>query len=180
MWIALILVLILVIWFVLTYNNLVQLRTLCEEAYSTMDVYLKKRYDLIPNLVNTVKGYAAHEEETLTKVIAARNAALKASSANEKQAAEGALNGALGKLFALSEAYPELKANENFKELQNDLEKMEEDIASSRRYYNGCVRNYNIKIQTIPSNLVASFGGFAPKALFEIEETHRENVKVEF
>lgn len=180
MLIALILVLVLVIWFVLTYNNLVQLRTLCEEAYSTMDVYLKKRYDLIPNLVNTVKGYAAFEEETLTKVISARNAALKASNTSEKQAAEGILNGALGKLFALSEAYPELKANDNFKELQNDLEKMEEDIASARRYYNGCVRNYNTKIQTIPSNLVASFGGFVLKPLFEIAEAHRENVKVEF
>lgn len=180
MWIALAVILVLVIWAVITYNNLIQLRTLCEEAFSTMDIYLKKRSDLIPNLVNTVKGYAAHEEETLTKVIAARNAAVNASSEQDKMKAESSLGRALGQLFAISEAYPELKASASFVELQQDLEKMEEDIASSRRYYNGCVRNYNIKVQSIPSNLVASFGGFVTKPLFEIDQAQRENVKVEF
>lgn len=182
MWIAVIVVVVLILlWFIATYNGLVRLRTMVEEAFSTMDVYLKKRYDLIPNLVSTVKGYASHESDTLENVVKARSMAMGAGTPEDRIKAEGELSQALGRLLAITEAYPDLKANQNFLSLQADLKNMEGEIASSRKYYNGCVKNYNIKIQSIPSNIVASIGGFGPKALFEVTNSEeRENVKVEF
>ena len=180
-WILLILVALVLVWYVTTYNSFVSLNVKCEEAYSTMDIYLKKRYDLIPNLVETVKGYAKHESETLESVVAARGAAVNAKTPEAKAAAEGTLNNALSRLMVISESYPELKANANFVDLQKQLQQMENEIANSRKYYNGVVKTYNIKCQSIPSNLVASLAHFTVKPLFEItNEVERANVKVQF
>ena len=162
------------------YNNLVSLRNKVKEAFSTMDAYLTKRYDLIPNLVETVKGYAAHEKETLENVIKARNRAVDASSMAERNEAENMITGALKNLFALSEAYPDLKANQNFMALQGDLTKVEEDILNSRKYYNAVVRTYNTAIQRFPAVLFASMMGFREEASFEAAREERENVKVQF
>lgn len=181
MWILLIIAILIIIWGVVTYNSFISLRNKVEEAYSTMDVYLKKRYDLIPNLVETVKGYAKHESETLTKVIAARNSALKANNPTDKIAAEKELNQSMLNLFALSEQYPDLKANQNFANLQNELKNMEGEIANSRKYYNAIVRNFNTKCETIPSNIIANLAHFEKQPLFEVEAPEeRENVKVSF
>ena len=178
--IVLVIIVLLVLWYVGAYNGLVRLRNQCDEAFSTMDVYMKKRFDLIPNLVATVKGYAKHESETLEKVIAARNAGFTPTP--EAMAAEdNQITGALRSIFALSESYPELKANTNFQELQSQLEKTEEDIANSRKYYNAVVKKYNDKCMVIPSNIVASLGHFEKKQMFEVENPEeRQNVKVEF
>lgn len=163
------------------YNSFVVLRNDVEEGFSTMDVYMKKRYDLIPNLVETVKGYAKHEQETLTKVIEARNMAMGAGSVEEKLKNENALSGTLKSLFALSESYPDLKANQNFIDLQEQLKSVEQDIANARKYYNGVVKVYNNKIQVFPSNLFAGMFGFTKKPMFEVEdEAERKNVKVQF
>lgn len=171
-------VVILVLWCVSIYNSLIKLKNQVEEAFSTMDVYLKKRFDLIPNIVETVKGYAKHEAETLEKVIAARNSAV---SADDKIKAEGEIQGALKNLFAVAEAYPDLKANQNFLSLQNSLKEIENDIANSRKYYNGVVKNYNIKTELFPSSIIAGMFKFERKPLFEVSDaTERENVKVEF
>lgn len=171
----------LVIWFVATYNGFVSLRNKVEEAFSTMDVYLVKRYDLIPNLVETVKGYATHEKETLEKVISARNLAMNAHSMDEKIAQEQNLSGFLGRLIAISESYPDLKANTNFMDLQRQLKDMEGEIANARKYYNGVVKAYNTKTESIPSNLIAMLCGFHQKPLFIVnDESQRENVKVSF
>ncbi len=162
------------------YNSLASLKLKVEEAFSTMDVYLKKRHDLIPNLVETVKGYAKHESETLEKVIAARNSAVSATG-DARIESENALSGALGKLFALSEAYPELKADTQFTSLQSQLTKVEEDIAQARKYYNGTVRTYNQKCITVPSNIIAGLFHFEQKPYFEVtNEAERENVQVKF
>ncbi|HEY4537450.1 MAG TPA: LemA family protein [Erysipelothrix sp.] len=170
-----------VIYGIATYNKLVSMRTSAEEGFSTMDVYLKKRYDLIPNLVETVKGYAKHEKETLENVIAARNAAVSANNPTEQLQAEGQLGQVLGRLFALSENYPDLKANTNFTDLQRQLQNIETEIAQSRKYYNGVVREYNIKCETFPSVIVANMFSFKKKPLYEIENvSERENVKVQF
>ncbi len=180
-WIVVGLLVILGFWGVVTYNSFIQWKLKVEEAFSTMDVYLKKRYDLIPNLVETVKGYAKHESETLEAVIQARNAAVSASTPTEKIEAEKGISGTLGRLFALAESYPDLKANTNFMSLQNSLKEMETEIASSRKYYNGVVKNYNTKCATIPSNIIASLCNFKPFPMFEIsDESQRENVKVSF
>ncbi len=169
---------IIVIWLIASYNGLVQLKNKCEEAFSTMDVYLKKRFDLIPNLVNTVKGYAKHEAETLEKVIAARNSG---ASIAQKIEDENQITGALRQIFALSENYPELKANENFINLQNQLQAIENDIANARKYYNGSVRELNNKVMMFPSNIVAGMFHFEKMPMFEVSnEAERENVKVEF
>ena len=170
-----------VLWCVATYNNFIRLKNLIEEAYSTMDVYLKKRYDLIPNLVETVKGYAKHEKETLTSVIAARNAAMTATDPEQKMKNENALNGTLKSLFALAEAYPELKANTNFQDLMNQLKSLENEIAASRKYYNGCVKQYNTLREVFPSSIIANWKHFEKKPLFEVDSPEeRKNVKVEF
>lgn len=164
-----------------TYNSLVKLRNKTEEAFSTMDVYLKKRYDLIPNLVETVKGYAKHEKETLQSVIEARNGAVNSSSVEEQLQNEQGLTRALGRLFAVAEAYPDLKANQNFLDLQNQLKSIEGEIANARKYYNATVLDYNNKIEMFPSNIVAGMFNFKRKPMFEISnEEERENVKVSF
>lgn len=175
------LIVLLAVWVVGAYNGFVGLKNGIDEAFSTMDVYLKKRYDLIPNIVSTVKGYAKHEKETLEKVIQARNMAIKATSVEDKVANENVLSGALKSLFALSESYPELKADKNFIQLQETIKTMEGEIASSRKYYNGVVKVYNTKIERFPSNLIAKWFKFEKRTLFEIEnKEERNNVKVEF
>lgn len=176
-----VLVLLLVIYVIGSYNGFVSLRNKTEEAFSAMDVSLKKRYDLIPNYVETVKGYAKHESETLEKVIAARNSAMGASSAEERIENENVLNGALKSLFAVAESYPDLKANQNFLQLQDQLQRLEEEIAGSRRYYNGVVNKFNTKTEMFPGNIIANIFGFKRKPLYEVENTEeRQNVKVSF
>ena len=176
-----VIVVILVIWLVSAYNSFVKMRNGVEEAFATMDVYLKKRYDLIPNLVETVKGYAAHEAGTLEKVVQARNMAQSATTLEDKIANENILSGTLKSLFAIAEAYPDLKANASFMDLQRQLQKVEEDIANSRKYYNAVVREFNTKTETFPSNIVASLFRFVRKPMFEVEGAEeRQNVKVQF
>jgi LemA protein len=168
-------------WFVLTYNGLVQLRNAVKNAWSQIDVQLKRRYDLIPNLVETVKGYAGHEKETLERVIQARQAGIAASTVKDQQAAENMITGALRQLFALSEAYPNLKANENFLALQEELASTENKIGFARQYYNDAVQTFNTRQEMFPANLVASMLGFQPAEFFEIEETgQRDAPKVKF
>ena len=169
------------IWGVSAYNGFVRMRNVVEEAFSTMDVYMKKRYDLIPNLVETVKGYAAHEQGTFEKVVQARNVAQNATTVEDKMAAENMLTGTLKSLFAVAEAYPDLKANANFMDLQNQLQMVEVDIANSRKYYNATVKDYNTKTEQFPSNIIANMFHFQRKTMFELEnESERQNVKVEF
>lgn len=163
------------------YNSLVQLRNSCDEAFSTMDVYLKKRFDLIPNLVETVKGYADHESKTLEAVTAARSAISSAGSTADKVAGENMLTGALKSLFAVAEAYPDLKANTNFMDLQKQLQKIEDDIAQARKYYNGVVKGMNNKVEMFPSNLFAGIFGFKKYPFFTVaDESERDNVKASF
>jgi LemA protein len=160
---------------------LVKQRVVVDEAFATMDVYLKKRFDLIPNLVETVKGYAKHEQSALENVIRLRNANYSGMDMEQKMEHNAALSRELPKVMALAESYPELKANQNFMELGTQLQKVEEDIANSRKYYNGAVRKYNTSIQTVPTNIIANLFGFQPRKMFEIENTQeRENVKVSF
>ena len=163
------------------YNKLVKLTTLVDEAWSGIDVQLKKRYDLIPNLVETVKGYASHEKETFENVTKARNQAQNATTVEGQQAAENQLNRALINLYAVAEQYPELKANENFLSLQNELSVIESDIEKSRRYYNGTTRDYNILIDQFPSNIIAGMANFKKAGFFEIDiEAERKNPQVKF
>ncbi|MCU6765040.1 MULTISPECIES: LemA family protein [Blautia] len=179
--IVLAIVVLLVLWLVSSYNGFVRLRNKSEEAFSAMDVSLKKRYDLIPNFVETVKGYAKHEQDTLQAVINARNMAMNANSPEQKIANDNALSGTLKSLFALTESYPDLKANQNFLSLQNQLSRIEEEIAGSRRYYNGVVNKYNTKTEMFPGNILASLFGFKRKPLYEVNsDAERENVKVSF
>jgi LemA protein len=171
----------LVIFGISAYNGLVRLRRETENAFSQIDVQLKRRYDVIPNLVETVKGYMKHEQDTLERVISARNRALGANSVGEKAAAEGQVASALTGLFALSEAYPELRSNENMLSLQEELKSTENKISFARQYYNNTVTSYNTKIETFPSNIIANSSGFKPNDLFEIEDPiERQNVKVSF
>ena len=154
------------------YNGLVKARQMVREAWSGIDVQLKRRADLIPNLVETVKGYASHEKDTLTEVIEMRNRAQAVPSGDVagRAQAEGMLGMALGKLFALAEAYPDLKANQNFAELQGSIEKLEDEIQMARRYYNGAARDLNVKVESFPSNLVANTFSFSQADYFEIED----------
>lgn len=178
---VIVVVVIIAIYLMTTYNAFVTLSNKIKEAYSTIDVYLKKRYDLIPNLVETVKGYASHEQGTLEKVIQARNMAMNASDMEQRVEGENMLSGTLKSLFALAESYPDLKANTNFIDLQNQLQRMEEEIASSRKYYNAIVNQYNTKAEMFPSSFVANMFGFTIKPLFEVtSEEQRENVEVKF
>src|SRR6056297_3168084 len=171
----------LAIWLILTYNSLVKKENRVEEAWSDIDVQLKRRHNLIPNLVETVKGYADHEEEVLSKVTEARNKAMNAENVNERQEAENQLAGTLKSLFAVSENYPDLKASNNFLELQKELRDTEDKIQAARRFYNNNVRDFNTKIESFPVNLMANTLGFSQKDLFEIERPEeRENVDVEF
>ncbi|MCX7883216.1 MAG: LemA family protein [Brevinematales bacterium] len=165
---------------IFVYNRLVSLRNQGDEAWSGIDVQLKRRYDLIPNLVETVKGYAKHEKETLEKVIQARNMAMNATGIEDKIAAENQLTGTLKTLFALSENYPDLKANTNFLDLQKNLTDIEEQIALARRYYNAVTRDYNILCESFPSMIIANMAGFRKRPYFEAAESERQNVKVQF
>ncbi len=172
---------ILIFYFVGIYNKFVRKRSMMEEGWSGIDVQLKKRYDLIPNLVETVKGYAKHEQETLNQVIEARNMALKAEGVKAQTQAENQLGSALANIFALSEAYPDLKANTNFIQLQEELASVEGDVEKARRYYNATVRENNIMVESFPSNLIANAAGFDLGEFFEIENiSERAAPKIKF
>lgn len=174
-------VVIVVLWVIFTYNRLITLRTRAKEAWSDIEVQLKRRYNLIPNLVETVKGYASHERELFEKVTKARTRAMGAKTMDEHSKAENMLSSTLKTLFAVSENYPQLKASENFLELQRELRDTEDKIQASRRFYNGNVRDLNIKIEVFPAKIVASLFNFKKMDLFEIEEAvAREPVKVKF
>jgi len=173
-------IIILVLFFIFQYNSLVKLKNQAEEAWSSIDVQLKRRYDLIPNLVETVKGYAKHEKETLENVIKARNMAINAKNIDEKAEAENFLTNTLKSIFALSENYPDLKANQNFLQLQNTLNEIEDNIQNARRYYNAVVRDLNTKIESFPSNIVANVFNFKKRDYFEISAEEKEPVKVKF
>ncbi len=168
------------LFFVSAYNGFVRLRNKCEEAFATMDAYLKKRRDLVPNLVETVKGYAAHESETLEAVITARNKAVSSKGMAELQENETALAAGLGRIFALAEAYPDLKANASFINLQEQLGKIEDDILQSRKYYNAVVRSFNTKREVFPQSIIAGMMNLEKKEYFEIDDTERANVQVSF
>lgn len=178
--VAIVIVVLLVLWVFGTYNKFVRKREQVKEAFSTMDVYLKKRFDAIPNLVNTVKGYAKHEAETLEKVIGMRSG-YSNMSVEEKANVDKEVSAALRAVNVVVEQYPDLKANTNFQQLMGEITKVEEDIASARKYYNACARKYNIAIQVIPANIIANIFKFEAYPMFEVkDEAERENVKVEF
>lgn len=182
MWLYIIIAVVVVLLLLVftTYNSLVKLNNRVEEAFSTMDVYLKKRWDLIPNIVETVKGYAKHEKTTLEEVINLRNSSYDKMNTNDKVDVNNKLSQGISKIMAIAEAYPDLKANENFKDLSNQLTKVEEDIANARKYYNGTVRQFNDKVQMFPSNIIAAILGYKVKNMFEASENERENIKVKF
>jgi LemA protein len=171
---------ILILFLIATYNAFIGLKNSIKEAFATMDVYLKKRWDLVPNLVETVKGYAGHEKSTLEEIVSLRNSAYDKMQMDEKLNANKELALGLSKLFALAESYPDLKASQNFLDLSSQLSQIENDIANSRKYYNAVVREYNTKAETIPSNIVALLFGFKTQDMFEVEESQRENVQVKF
>lgn len=180
MWIYIIITVVVVLSLLVytTYNSFVKLNNKVEEAFSTMDVYLKKRWDLIPSIVETVKGYAEHEKSTLEEVINLRNNSYDKMNTNDKIGVNSKLAQGINRLMMVAESYPELKANENFKDLSAQLVKCEDDIANARKYYNGTVRMFNNKVQMFPSNIVASMFGYKAKNMFEASEDERENVKV--
>lgn len=180
MWIYIIIVvvLLLLLFVFTTYNSFVKLNNKVEEAFSTMDVYLKKRWDLIPNIVEVVKGYAKHEKSTLEEIVNLRNSSYEKMNTNNKVDVNNKLSYGISKLMAIAEAYPELKANENFKDLSNQLTNLEDDIANARKYYNGTVRIFNDKVQMFPSNIIAGIFGYKVKNMFEANENERENVKI--
>ncbi len=167
-------------WLITVYNSLIALRIKTDEAMADIDVQTKRRYDLIPNLVETVKGYASHESGVFEKVTQARSAAMGAQNLHDKAAAENMLSDTLKSLFAVAENYPELKANVNFLDLQKTLTDIEEKIQASRRFYNGMVRDFNTKIQVFPNNLVAGILNFKAREFFEAEEAAKQNVQVKF
>ena len=180
-WIILIIVLVLlVLWVISTYNKLIALRNRVKDQWAQIDVQLKRRFDLIPNLVETVKGYTKHESETLEAVIKARNTYVTAGTPEAQMKADGELTQAISKLFALTESYPDLKANTNFQHLQEELTQTESKIASARQFYNDTVMLYNNKVSMIPSNIIASLFKFNKEAFFEANETERQNVSVKF
>ena len=178
--IVLVIVVLIVIYLVSAYNGLVRLRNMVKDQWSQIDVYLKKRADLIPNLVETVKGYATHEKETLDAVITARNKAVSATTPGDEMAANGELTQALGRLFAIAESYPDLKANTNFMDLQNNLNDEEKKIAYARQFYNDAVMKYQNKLEMFPTNIVANMFGFKPEAFFEATEEDKEVPQVKF
>lgn len=172
---------ILLLWFISSYNTLVSLRNKVKEAFSTIDVYLQKRFDLIPNLVETVKGYASHERETLENVIKARNQGMSATTADEKMEAANSMTSALSRLMVVVEQYPDLKAEPLFQDLSRQLAQIEDEISEYRKYYNAIVNRYNTKTETIPTNVVAMLGGFKPASLFILpDEQARTAPKVQF
>src|SRR3990172_7378747 len=169
-WIFFILIVVVALWFIGVYNSLVRSRNRVDEAWSDIEVQLKRRYDLIPNLVSSVKGYAKHEDSVFTKVTDARAAAMSAPTPSAKLAAENQLSQTIRSLFAVAENYPDLKANQNFLSLQSDLTDTEDKIQAARRFYNGNVRDYNTKLQTFPTNMFAQMLGFTAKTFFDIDE----------
>jgi len=180
-WVLIIVVAAIIFWLIGVYNSLIKQRNQTDEAWSDIDVQLKRRYDLIPNLVETVKGYAKHERELFENVTKARSVAMGAQSVEEKGKAENMLAGTLKSLFAVAENYPDLKANQNFLKLQDELSDTENKIQASRRFYNGNVRDFNTKIQVFPNNMLAGMMGFKKYEFFEIEEAaEKEPVKVQF
>jgi len=178
--ILIVIVVVLILWGIRVYNKLVTLRNRVRDQWAQIDVQLKRRFDLIPNLVETVKGYTKHESETLENVVKARNTYLSASTPEDQMKADGELEKAINKLFALTEAYPDLKANENFTKLQEDLKETEEKIASARQFYNDTVLTYNNKVEVVPDCIIASLFHFKKDAFFQANEEERENVKVKF
>ncbi len=171
---------VLVLWVIFTFNRLITLKTRTQEAWSDIDVQLKRRHDLIPNLVETVKGYATHERELFEKVTEARSRAMGAGSVKEKAKAENMLSDTLKSLFAVAENYPQLRASENFVELQKELSDTENKIQAARRFYNGNVRDLNIQIDTFPANLAASIFAFKKMEFFEAEAGEKEPIQVKF
>ena len=167
-WVILGVVVVIVIWAISVYNGLVAMRQRTNQAFADIDVQLKQRHDLIPNLVETVKGYAAHERGTLEAVVQARNAAIAAPGVEQKVAAENMLSGALRQLFALSESYPDLKANQNFQQLQSEISDIENKLAASRRFYNNAVQEYNTGVQQFPAALFAGIFGFGQRTFFDV------------
>ena len=169
----------LLIYGIISYNSFVSLNNKVKEAFSTLDVYLKKRWDLIPNLVEVVKGDAKHEKETLEDIVKLRNSSYDSMSDSDKIKADEKLTNGINKIMAIAESYPELKASENYKELSSQLVKIEDDIANSRKYYNGVVRMFNNKVEMFPSNIIAKILGYSSKDMFEVDSNERESVKVE-
>ena len=181
LWIVLGIIAVILAWVIIVYNSLIVLRTRVEEAWADIEVQLKRRHNLIPNLVNTVKGYAGHEKEVFQKVTEARTKAMGATSMSDKAQAENMLSQTLKSLFAVAENYPQLKANQNFLSLQKELTDTEDKVQYSRRFFNTNVRDYNIKTQIFPSNLIASLFKFPKKDMFEIKEAAERSVpKVQF
>ncbi|MBI4341577.1 MAG: LemA family protein [Candidatus Omnitrophica bacterium] len=171
----------LLVWTLATYNGLIGLRVRADGAWSDIDVQLKRRYDLIPNVIETVKGYAAHEQKVFAQVTEARSRAMQAAGPGEKAQAEGALAGTLKSLFAVAENYPQLRANENFMGLQQSLTQVEETLQGARRYYNAVVRDYNTKLSVLPDRLIAQAGGFTPKEFFQLDSAEEAKTpKVSF
>ena len=180
-WMILIIVLVLIVlWAISVYNSLIALRNRVKDQWAQIDVQLKRRFDLIPNLVETVKGYTKHESETLEAVIKARNTYVSATVPEEQMKADGELTKAISKLFALTESYPDLKANTNFQALQQELTETESKIAAARHFYNDTVMVYNNKVSMVPSNIIAGLFKFNKEAFFEANETERQNVQVKF
>lgn len=180
LFIILIIIGIIAAWLIGVYNGLIKSRNRVDEAWADIDVQLKRRYDLIPNLLETVKGYASHEKETFQKVTEARSMAMQAETVGEKAKAENMLSETLKSLFAVAESYPDLKASTNFMQLQDELVDTENKIQASRRFYNGNVRDFNTKIQVFPTNIVAGMLGFKKYEFFEIDESEREAPQVKF
>ena len=181
MWIyvTILLIIILIIYTLILYNNFIKLNNKVKEAFSTMDVYLKKRWDLIPSLTETVKGYAKHESETLQEIIKLRNNTYENLSEDEKIKTNIEVTKSISKIMVMAESYPKLKASDNFKDLSIQLTKVEDEIANARKYYNGTVRIYNNKVEMFPSNIFANIFGYKPKKMFEADNNERENIKVE-
>jgi LemA protein len=173
-WVVLGVIAVIVIWVISIYNSLVAMRQRVNQSFADIDVQLKQRHDLIPNLVETVKGYAAHERGTLEAVVQARNAAIAAPGVEQKVAAENMLTGALRQLFALSESYPDLKANQNFQQLQSDLSDIENKLAAARRFFNSAVQEYNTGIQQFPAALFAASFGFHPQTFFDLGDNRAQ------
>ncbi len=181
MWVYIIIAIIalIIIYFFILYNSFVKINNRVKEAFSTMDIYLKKRWDLIPNIVEIVKGYAKYEKETIKEVVELRSSAYDKMNDYEKIKTNEQLSGGINKIMALAEAYPDLKANENFRDLSNQLTKVEDEIANSRKYYNGIVIINNNKVEMYPSNILARLIVYKTKAMFEASTSERENVKFE-
>ena len=172
-------IVVIAVYLIMTYNNFIKLRNAVEEAFSTMDVYLKKRWDLIPNLVEVVKGYAAHESSVLEDIVKLRNMSYDQMSSDEKIGADERLTAGLSRLIALSESYPDLKANQNYLDLNRQLSGIEDDVANSRKYYNAVVKRFNTQVSMFPSNIVAGVFSFKTARMFEAAAAERESVRVQ-